>query len=160
MLRHRLALRPRHALALGLLQGPTELLPVSSSAHTILVPLLAGWPYGELEAQLRKSFEVALHAGTALALALDMRAELAREAARLNARRALVVAIKSAQSLNVAPPVATAISISLGNVAVTLSGAGPRFSILLNLGYSATTMSEPSNNANTTETMVRMRVIA
>ena len=96
MLRHRLTLRPRHALALGLLQGPTELLPVSSSAHTILVPLLAGWPYGELEAQLRKSFEVALHAGTALALALDMRAELAREAARLNARRALVVALACA----------------------------------------------------------------
>src|SRR5437764_8075234 len=96
MLRHRLALTPRHALALGLLQGPTELLPVSSSAHTILVPLLAGWPYGELEAQLRKSFEVALHAGTALALALDMRAELAREAARLNARRALVVALACA----------------------------------------------------------------
>jgi undecaprenyl-diphosphatase len=96
MLRHRLALRPRHALALGLLQGPTELLPVSSSAHTILIPLLAGWPYGELEAPLRKSFEVALHAGTALALALDMRAELARETARLDARRALVAALACA----------------------------------------------------------------
>ena len=56
---HGLALRPRHALALGLLQGPTELLPVSSSAHTILVPVLARWPYGELSATLRKSFEAA-----------------------------------------------------------------------------------------------------
>jgi undecaprenyl-diphosphatase len=58
-----------HAVALGLLHGPTELLPVSSSAHTTLVPWLLGWPYHELEdPKLRKSFEVALHAGTAVAL--------------------------------------------------------------------------------------------
>jgi undecaprenyl-diphosphatase len=55
-------------VALGLLHGPTELLPLSSSGHTTLVPWLAGWPYGELQPELRKSFEVALHAGTAAAL--------------------------------------------------------------------------------------------
>jgi undecaprenyl-diphosphatase len=60
----------RHALALGLLQGPTELLPVSSSAHTTLLPWLAGWSYGELDPRLRKSFEVTLHAGAAVALLL------------------------------------------------------------------------------------------
>ena len=32
----------RRALALGLIQGPTELLPISSSAHTRLIPWLAG----------------------------------------------------------------------------------------------------------------------
>ncbi len=58
----------RHAVALGLLHGPTELLPVSSSAHTTLVPWLLGWPYTELDPRPRKSFEVALHAGTAAAL--------------------------------------------------------------------------------------------
>lgn len=58
----------RHAVALGLLHGPTELLPISSSGHTTLVPWLAGWPYTELDPGLRKSFEVALHAGTAAAL--------------------------------------------------------------------------------------------
>jgi undecaprenyl-diphosphatase len=63
----------RHALALGLVHGPTELLPISSSAHTILIPYLAGWPYGELDPELRKSFEVALHAGTAAALLVDLR---------------------------------------------------------------------------------------
>jgi undecaprenyl-diphosphatase len=63
----------RHALALGLLQGPTELLPVSSSAHTTLVPWLAGWTYDGLDPQLRKSFEVALHAGAAVALLLGAR---------------------------------------------------------------------------------------
>jgi undecaprenyl-diphosphatase len=60
----------RHALALGLLHGPTELLPISSSAHTTLVPWLAGWSYGELDTSERKAFEVALHAGTAMALLL------------------------------------------------------------------------------------------
>jgi undecaprenyl-diphosphatase len=62
-----------HALALGLAHGPAELLPISSSAHTILIPFLAGWPYGELDPELRKSFEVALHAGTAAALLADLR---------------------------------------------------------------------------------------
>lgn len=65
-----------HAVTLGLLQGPAELLPISSSAHTTLVPWLAGWPYAELDGELRKSFEVALHAGTALALALELGGEL------------------------------------------------------------------------------------
>jgi undecaprenyl-diphosphatase len=64
------ALPLRHALVLGLLHGPAELLPVSSSAHTTLVPWLAGWPYDQLDPRLRKSFEVALHAGTAAALLL------------------------------------------------------------------------------------------
>jgi undecaprenyl-diphosphatase len=67
------SLKLGHALALGLVQGPTELLPVSSSAHTILIPLLAGWRYEELDPELRKSFEVALHAGAGVALALGMR---------------------------------------------------------------------------------------
>jgi len=39
----RAALPIRHALALGLLHGPAELLPVSSSAHVTLVPWLLGW---------------------------------------------------------------------------------------------------------------------
>ncbi len=43
-------------------------MPISSSAHTALVPWLAGWRYSELDPDLRKSFEVALHAGTAAAL--------------------------------------------------------------------------------------------
>jgi undecaprenyl-diphosphatase len=85
---HRQALGVPHAILLGLLEGPTELLPVSSSAHTSLVPLLAGWPYAELEAGLRKSFEVSLHAGAALALAIHARGELRAAAMRLD-RRAL-----------------------------------------------------------------------
>ena len=61
------ALSLPQAVALGLLHGPSELLPISSSAHTTLAPWLLGWRYGELDPALRKSFEVALHTGTALA---------------------------------------------------------------------------------------------
>jgi undecaprenyl-diphosphatase len=59
-----------HALALGLVHGPAELLPISSSGHLTLIPWLAGWPYDGLDARSRKSFEVTLHAGTATALLL------------------------------------------------------------------------------------------
>jgi undecaprenyl-diphosphatase len=62
----------RHAIALGLLHGPTELLPISSSGHTTLIPWLAKWPYEQLDPDLRKSFEVALHAGAAAALLADL----------------------------------------------------------------------------------------
>ncbi len=59
-----------HALGLGALQGPAELLPVSSSGHLALVPRLLGWSYSDLPGGVRKTFEVALHAGSAPVLAL------------------------------------------------------------------------------------------
>jgi undecaprenyl-diphosphatase len=64
------------AAALGAIQGPTELLPVSSSGHLILVPSMLGWRYADLDPELRKSFEVALHAGGALALLIGLRREV------------------------------------------------------------------------------------
>ncbi len=81
----------RHALALGVLHGPTELLPISSSAHTTLVPWLLGWPYAELDAELRKAFEVALHAGTAAALLVGLRDEVAAAVHGLDRRRVMLV---------------------------------------------------------------------
>src|ERR1700712_2798461 len=53
-----------HAVALGALHGPAELVPVSSSAHVALIPQLLGWPSAELDDDVRKAFEVMLHAGT------------------------------------------------------------------------------------------------
>jgi undecaprenyl-diphosphatase len=69
----------RQAVALGLLQGPAELLPVSSSGHLVLVPALLGWRYSELDPDVRKTFEVALHAGAGLALAWLMRDDIAAD---------------------------------------------------------------------------------
>jgi undecaprenyl-diphosphatase len=66
-----------HAAALGAIQGPAELLPVSSSGHLVLVPAMLGWPYNELDPEIRKSVEVALHAGGAAALLIGLRREVA-----------------------------------------------------------------------------------
>lgn len=48
---------------------------MSSSGHIALVPALLGWDYTRLEPELRKSFEVALHAGSAVALAWSLRGD-------------------------------------------------------------------------------------
>ncbi len=53
------------SLILGILQGLTEFLPVSSSAHLILVPWFFGWRHSVVDSL---TFDVALHAGTLLAL--------------------------------------------------------------------------------------------
>jgi undecaprenyl-diphosphatase len=64
------------ALALGALHGPAELLPISSSGHTTAVPWLLGSGYGELDPELRKAFEVTLHAGAILGLLIEAPPEL------------------------------------------------------------------------------------
>src|ERR1700693_3312576 len=51
------------AIVLGIVQGLTEFLPVSSSAHLILVPWLLKWQEGP-----GLAFDVVLHLGTLLAL--------------------------------------------------------------------------------------------
>lgn len=52
------------AILLGILQGLTEFLPISSSGHLQLVTWLAGWEPFEGDPSLRTAFEVALHVGT------------------------------------------------------------------------------------------------
>lgn len=60
-----MALTVPQAVLLGAIQGPAELLPVSSSAHIELLPRLLGWSgYEQLAPAERKSFAVALHAGS------------------------------------------------------------------------------------------------
>lgn len=59
-----------HAIVLALVQGLTEFLPISSSAHLILVPVLLGWPDQGL------MFDVAVHFGTLTAVVVYFRREL------------------------------------------------------------------------------------
>jgi undecaprenyl-diphosphatase len=58
------------ALVLGIIQGITELLPISSSAHLILAPKLFGWTEHSLV------FDTTLHLGTACALLVYFRKEI------------------------------------------------------------------------------------
>lgn len=58
------------AVLLALIQGITEWLPISSSAHLILLPRLVGWPDQGL------GFDIAVHAGSLVAVLAYFRAEL------------------------------------------------------------------------------------
>jgi undecaprenyl-diphosphatase len=60
-----------HTIVLGLAQGLLEFLPVSSSAHLILIPRFLGWPDQGL------AFDVAVHVGTLAAVILYFREDLA-----------------------------------------------------------------------------------
>ena len=132
------ALPLRHAVLLGVVQGPTELLPVSSSAHTALIPWLAGWPYTGLHPDQRKSFEVALHAGAGCALAIAMRRQLWRRAPGMEGRRAAVLALsllppaiagaalEGPVERRLGGPLSTAVGLAGGAVAMCLADArGP-----------------------------------
>ncbi len=56
-----------HAIVLGLVQGLSEFLPISSSGHLILVPWLLGW-HDFSSSSVEKAFDVALHIGTLVAV--------------------------------------------------------------------------------------------
>jgi undecaprenyl-diphosphatase len=68
------------AIVLGLVQGATEFAPVSSSGHLILVPWILGWVLIG-DADVRKSFDVALHVGTLIGALVYFRHDVARYAA-------------------------------------------------------------------------------
>ncbi len=85
------------AVVLAVVQGLTEFLPVSSSAHLILVPRFLGWPdQGQV-------FDLATHVGSLLAVLVYFRADLARLLAatpRLFSRDALRVGTEASLLLN------------------------------------------------------------
>ena len=55
------------AAILGVIQGLAEFLPISSSAHLVILPEMIGWTY------FGKSFDVALHFGTLAAIIVYFR---------------------------------------------------------------------------------------
>ncbi|MGN6257664.1 MAG: undecaprenyl-diphosphatase UppP [Solirubrobacterales bacterium] len=65
------------ALLLGIVQGLTEFLPISSSGHLILVPWLQDYTFLQENEAFNKTFDVALHAGTLIAAVAYFRVEVA-----------------------------------------------------------------------------------
>ena len=66
------------ALLLGIVQGLTEFLPISSSGHLILVPWLQDYTFLRDNEAFNKTFDVALHIGTVVAVITYFRRELLR----------------------------------------------------------------------------------
>jgi undecaprenyl-diphosphatase len=127
-----------HAAALGVLHGPAELLPVSSSGHVALIPWLLDWDYARLDPELRKSFEVALHAGTAAALIVALREEVADAVLELDRRRGALILLSSLPPAACAfllerpierrlgTPVTVAVGLLLGSAAMVLADDAPQ----------------------------------
>jgi undecaprenyl-diphosphatase len=65
------------AIILGIVQGLSEYLPISSSGHLILVPWLFGWDHFDDES-LKKAFDVALHLGTLAGAVFYFRSDIRR----------------------------------------------------------------------------------
>lgn len=66
-----------HAIVLGIVQGLTEFLPISSSGHLIVVPWLLGWDEFARDPELKRTFDVALHLGTFVGALAYFRADIA-----------------------------------------------------------------------------------
>ncbi len=66
------------ALLLGIVQGLTEFLPISSSGHLIIVPWLQDYTFLQEHPEFNKTFDVALHIGTLVAVMGYFRADLVR----------------------------------------------------------------------------------
>lgn len=101
------------AIVLALVQGITEFLPISSSAHLVLVPHLFGWPDQGL------GFDVATNTGTLLAVVLYFRRELAALTAA--GLRSLVPA-SGAGGARLTQDARLAWAVALGTIPVAVAG--------------------------------------
>jgi undecaprenyl-diphosphatase len=125
------------ALALGALHGPAELLPVSSSGHITALPWLLGWRYSKLGDEARKSFEVALHAGSATAWLLARRTYALRSPCPRDNSQLLLLGLAAAPAgvaglvlerpieHHLGTPGVIAVGLAVGAVAMAAADAAP-----------------------------------
>ncbi len=67
-----------HAIVLGIAQGLSEYLPISSSGHLVIIPWLFGWDDFAGNPSLEKTFDVALHLGTLVGAVAYFRKDIVR----------------------------------------------------------------------------------
>ena len=113
------------AIVLGLVQGLTEFLPVSSSGHLILVPHLFGWPDQGL------AFDAMLHLGTLAALIAYFRAELLALATGAMSRRVAAIVIAATVPAGVAGALLEHTIESQLRSPVVIAGTTALFGVLL-----------------------------
>ncbi len=116
------------ALALGLLHGPSELVPVSSSGHAAALPWLLGWEVAGWDGARRKELEVALHAGSAGALLLVARPARTRPAllaAALLPPALAGLALERRIEERLGTPVTLAAGLLAGGAAIVLADGAP-----------------------------------
>ena len=87
-----------------------------------MIPRIAGWDWDSLDPELRKSFEVALHAGAAMALLLTRRTEIGEEIRGFDGRRAAVLALSFAPAALVGYRFERVIESRLGGPRSTAAG--------------------------------------
>ena len=126
------------AAVLGAVQGPTELLPVSSSAHLRIVPWILGWDLDDVSPEDRKAFEVAVHGGAALALLIGQRQLIVDELRRLDGRRISFIALSFLPAVAIGlaleewidrrlgGPRATAFGLIAGSIAMVAADRAPQ----------------------------------
>lgn len=76
-----------HAVILGIIQGLTEFLPISSTAHLVITPWALGW------GDPGKAFDIALHIGTLLALLAYFRKDLVQVLAAKDKRMLWLIVV-------------------------------------------------------------------
>src|SRR5919202_1938397 len=116
----------REALLLGVVQGLTEFLPISSSGHLILVPWLQDFQYLQHHPHFNKTFDVALHLGTLVGVVFYFRGEI------VALTRGFLSAIRRRGVETVSERVAVAIAIA--TVPAALVGAALQDTIDKHLG--------------------------
>lgn len=111
---------------------------MSSSAHLTMLPRLAGWDWERIDPELRKSFEVALHGGAALAMMVIRRNEIKAELKDFDLRHGAILALSflpaAAAGLafertiesRLGGPRATAAGLILGGIAMALADRRPQ----------------------------------
>jgi undecaprenyl-diphosphatase len=125
------------AFVLGVVQGLTELLPISSSGHLILVPWLADWRYLEEHPDFNKTFDVALHLGTLVAVAAYFWEDILRLVAawfRSVGKRAIETADERVAWLVFIATIPAALAGALG-ASVIEEHLGQPWQIALNLAF-------------------------